>query len=330
MLALRRLVLVLAAVVGGACAARAASLDTLAVDAQNMSEPVLCAEKDNVAINFTSPEVRNFKIDAQHPAYMGSLMADRFAADWTACDMTGDPAFPAEPRKVTIYESNELWVIGYTYPAFWRQNDVPVKIGDRVEHGLHLIQVWVLDRQGAYETLVLYPPDGYWRARPLPPDHLRWAAYGSSFMIGPVEYDKRPVVNLKSIAFDPKTRTFDLAFKAGGSAQVAMESLDQDRQVLDVTFDKPVSGTAFAALRSMYITEFNADVARIATRGPGAPGWEETPVMAFGKAKVTDLWAGRLVPSRHNTSAPDMVFRAFRPQPEPAKPEPQKPAAAKP
>jgi hypothetical protein len=33
--------------------------------------------------------------------------------------------------------------------------------------------------------------------------------------------------------------------------------------------------------------------------------------MDFRKAKAAELWAGRTLPSRHNTSAPDMVFRDF-------------------
>jgi hypothetical protein len=35
------------------------------------------------------------------------------------------------------------------------------------------------------------------------------------------------------------------------------------------------------------------------------------PVMPFKSARAAEFWAGRLVPSRHNTSAPDMVFRDF-------------------
>jgi hypothetical protein len=53
-------------------------------------------------------------------------------------------------------------------------------------------------------------------------------------------------------------------------------------------------------------------VARIAVRDEGAKGWREEPMMAFKGAKATDVWAGRLVPSRHNTSAPDIVFNRFR------------------
>jgi len=33
--------------------------------------------------------------------------------------------------------------------------------------------------------------------------------------------------------------------------------------------------------------------------------------MSFKRAGTVELWAGRSVPSRHNTSAPDMVFRDF-------------------
>jgi hypothetical protein len=33
--------------------------------------------------------------------------------------------------------------------------------------------------------------------------------------------------------------------------------------------------------------------------------------MAFKRATATDVWLGRASPSRHNTSSPDVVFRAF-------------------
>ena len=33
--------------------------------------------------------------------------------------------------------------------------------------------------------------------------------------------------------------------------------------------------------------------------------------MAFKRATATDVWTGRVSPSRHNTSSPDMVFSAF-------------------
>jgi hypothetical protein len=136
-------------------------------------------------------------------------------------------------------------------------------------------------------------------------------AFGSSFLIGPVEVEERPIVRIREVAFDPETRTFSLSFERGGSATVAMAKVDQSRHALDVAFDKAIDGRPFASLRSMYVTEFNNDVARIALMEKGAKGWREEPIMAFKRAAATDVWMGRVAPSRHNTSSPDMVLRGF-------------------
>jgi hypothetical protein len=298
----------------------------VAVEVRNESEPVLCAEKDNVTIKAISPEVRRFQIEAAHPAYIAGLLRDNWDADWTACDMTGDPAFkaPVPPRRVTFYESIEYWLVGYTFPTFWRPADTTFKVGDRVEKGLHLVQLWKLGKTGSYEVLVVYPQDGYWRTRPLPPPQLSATAYGSSFLFGPIEQDAgRPVVNIKEIAFDPATLSFKLDFKDGSAGTLKLDSVDENRMVLDAVLDRPVTGgKAFVALRSMYVTEFNNDVARIAVREPGAKGWREELLMPFSGGKATDIWMGRTTHSRHNTSSPDMVFRHFSTDPNPsAKPE---------
>ena len=297
-------------------ASRAASLDGIAVEVTNASEPVLCAEKDNVTIKFTSSEVRRFRLQATHPAYLAGIVQDRHAPDFTACeDLSPATTEVRPPRQVTFYEDVETWLTGTTFANFWRPHDVPFRVGDRVERGLHVVQLWVRRDERAEEVLVIYPADGYWRIRPLPPAHMRWSAYGSSFLVGPVETEGRPVVNIKEIAFDPKAMTFRISFARGGSATLKLEALDRDRLVLDVQFDQPVAGRPFAALRSMYVTEFNADVARIALREPDARGWREEPIMSFAKGRATDVWAGRLVPSRHNTSAPDMIFNRFQSTP---------------
>jgi hypothetical protein len=297
-------------------ASRAASLDGIAVEVTNASEPVLCAEKDNVTIKFTSSEVRRFRLQATHPAYLAGIVQDRHAPDFTACeDLSPTTTEVRPPRQVTFYEDVETWLTGTTFANFWRPHDVPFRVGDRVERGLHVVQLWVRRDERAEEVLVIYPADGYWRIRPLPPAHMRWSAYGSSFLVGPVETEGRPVVNIKEIAFDPKAMTFRISFARGGSATLKLETLDRDRLVLDVQFDQPVAGRPFAALRSMYVTEFNADVARIALREPDARGWREEPIMSFAKGRATDVWAGRLAPSRHNTSAPDMIFNRFQSTP---------------
>ena len=149
---------------------------------------MLCAEKDNVTLNFASPEVRRFRIEATHPVYIGGLKRRSLRAglDRLRGHLGRDLGGPAAPQ-VTFYEDVELWLVGYTFRTSGAHKDVPFRVGDRVEHGLHLVQLWVRRHERAEEVLVLYPADGYWRIRPLPPAHLGWSAYGSSFLVGPVE-----------------------------------------------------------------------------------------------------------------------------------------------
>jgi hypothetical protein len=282
----------------------------------NASEPTLCAEKDNVYLKLQSGEARRFTVEAAHPAYMGTIVRDRWAPDFTHCNMSNDPAFKFDKRRLTIYETEEWQLVGLTFPSFWRSNQVRVRVGNRTETGFHLLQLWTRYQERAEEVLVLYPADGYWRARPLPPENLRWSAYGSSFLIGPVETDGRPFVDIKDVAFDPATRTFTLNFVRGGSATLRLDKLDQERIVLDVGLSAPVAAERpFAALRSMFVSEGNADVAQVGWRGKDSAQWTQMPVMYFKSAAAAELWAGRTVPSRHNTSAPDMIFRDFSASP---------------
>jgi hypothetical protein len=285
--------------------------DPVAATVDNASTPTLCAETDNVYLKLTSGAVQRFTIEAVHPAYAGTIVADRTAPDFRHCDMSADPAHPAEPRRVTLFETGDMQLVGHTFPSFWRPATVPVRAGNRVETGLHLLQLYTKFKERTEEVLVLYPADGYWRARPLPPEHLSYSAYGSSFLIGPVETAGRPFVDIRDIAFDPSTRTFRLAFARGGEATLRLDAVDREHIVLDVTFDRAVAARPFAALRSMFVTETNADVAQVAWLAPGGKAYQVAPVMTFGGADVAELWAGRRLPSRHNTSAPDMVFRAF-------------------
>ena len=286
---------------------------SLSVHVSNQSEPVACAEKDNVSILFQAPEVRRFTIEAEQPRYINQLRRDNREPDWSGCDMHDDPVVPAKPRELVLYENAELELRAFTYPTFWRKSDVAFKVGDRVERGLHLVQLWVKTRGQRQELMVVYPADGYFRARPLPPPNLDGSDYGSSFLVGPIEKEAgRLVVNLKEITFDPAQRRFGLGYADGSTATLTVRGADGDRTVLDVDLGRGFSGARpFAALRSMYVTDRNADAARISVKEPAARSWREENILAFAGASATDVWMGRVVPSHHNTSAPDMVFHGF-------------------
>src|SRR6266436_857484 len=51
----------------------------VAVAVENASTPTLCAETDNVYLKLTSAAVRRVTIEAIHPAYAGTIVADRTA-----------------------------------------------------------------------------------------------------------------------------------------------------------------------------------------------------------------------------------------------------------
>ena len=163
-----------------------------------------------------------------------------------------------------------------TFPSFWRPNQVPVRVGNRTESGFHLLQLWTRHQERAEEVLVIYPADGYWRARPLPPKNLRWSAYGSSFLIGPVEAESRPFVDIRDIAFDPATRTFTLNFARGGSATLR----------LDMKFAPP-TGADSGTPSSLPCASF-ASACQCATATPGV--W---PTI-HGKAQEQTLKSGVL------------------------------------
>lgn len=317
--------LAVAVLIVSSCVAQAvhAADGSVAVRVENASRPVLCAEEDNVTLTFASDKVRRFRIEAAHPTYLATLRQDNWKADWTACDFgpeaeskTGaDPAAAAKPagktERVTLYEEPEQWLVGWRFPTFWRPETATVTVGGKTTRGLHMIQLWRLRPNGGEEVLVFYPQDGYWRARPLAPKGRDLTAFGSSFLVGPVEYDERPLVRIKDVTYLPKAQTFRLDFVRGGGASVKIANLDAQRLVLDVAFDTVITDLPFAALRSMYVTAFNSDVARVAARTPGKLGWEEADILKFGGGTFAEVWAGRVVPSQHNTSAPDMTFRGF-------------------
>src|ERR1051325_5346975 len=86
--------------------------DELAVEVQKGSEPILCAEKDNIYLKLISPEVRRFTIEAVHPNYIGTLVTDRSAFDLNNCaDLAAAPYITEQPQRYTIFETPDLQLV---------------------------------------------------------------------------------------------------------------------------------------------------------------------------------------------------------------------------
>ncbi|MER2605019.1 MAG: hypothetical protein ABTQ29_04240 [Siculibacillus sp.] len=312
----RSLVLATLAAAFVAAAAPATAAEPIAVDVHNKSYVTKCAEEDNVYYTLTSPTVSAFTVEARTPAYVDSIVRDSTAPDFSGCSFGGSGGAdgrPYVPPTATLWEDDEYVVKGVVYPDFWRPTVVPVTVGKLTQNFLHLVQVWRKTHAGPIEFMVFYPQDGYWRLKPLPPYRMREVAYGSSFLLGPVEVSTRPFVAYEAVSFDPKTVTFTIDFAKGGKATVALKKLDVGHTAVEVAFDGVAFGDLpFAALRSMYVAPGNADTAETVVRAtPGGPA-TSTVVVDYKDGKAADVAFARSVPSTHNTSAPDIGFRDFR------------------
>jgi hypothetical protein len=274
-----------------------------AVRIENASHPTRCAEEDNVYVKFEGAGIRHFAIEARPPAY--TVTRDVDAPDFANCDQSHDPSYPSVPKDVLLWQDAGWMLVGHTYAGFWRPEDVAFRVGDTVTRGLHLVQLIRKIGGRRIEILVLYPADGYWRAKPLPADDKPDTDYGSSFLIGPIEEQGRPYVQLSSVTFDPRRLEFDLAFK-NGSGLLRVVSATSTVTRLDIEMPAAKDGAPFAALRSMYVTDDMADTAEIKI------GDHTSPILAPLDIQAADALFSRSHPSRHNTSAPDLRFFDFR------------------
>jgi hypothetical protein len=297
----------------GPVAAQSAPAEPVAVEMVNASRPTRCAEEDNVYVKFVGADIRGFRLAVRHPRYIGEIASDSTAPDFSHCDMSHDPSFPFAPRDVTLYDDGRYRLRGHTYPTNWRPEIVPFRVAGIEERGLHLVQLFKYVDSVPIEIVVLYPADGYWRAKPLPPPQRPETAYGSSFLFGPIEEEGRPFVAVSDIVFDPGTLTFQLRFARGGTGTLSVVTAGADGLVLDIAV-AAISGTGrpFAALRSMFVTPEQADVSEASWRP--APGDDPVthPILDFANARTTDVRFGRATKSLHNLSAPDLLFSDFR------------------
>jgi hypothetical protein len=308
----------LGASLGLPCAGAAEPANALAVMVENHSVPTRCAEEDNVYYTLQAPAggpgIGGFRVEATGVPYL-PVLKDSTAPDFTDCsfgqDYAADP-HPYTPPTATLYEDDQYILKGIVYPDFWRPTVVPVTVGKLTQNFLHLVQLWKKTAYGPEEFLVFYPNDGYWRLKTLPPVEMREVAYGSSFLLGPIETSTRPFVAYKSVAFDPRALAFTIEFARGGKATITLADIRTNHAAVDVTFDHVMdAGQGLAGLRSMYVTPARSDAAETRWQSTVTAPQQVADIVAFKTASAASVTFGRSVPSRHNTSAPDIGFKGF-------------------
>jgi hypothetical protein len=284
----------------------------------NASRVTRCAEEDNVYVKLSGEALTGMRIEARQPSYIAQLSADTSAADFSDCHFSDaeNPVYHFEPKRVVLWENDSWLLLGITYATFWRPNEVPVAVGGTVTEKLHLLQLHKKDpsesSSGKHESLVMYPPDGYWRAKPIPAQPLPSSVYGTSFIVGPVSEAARPFVNIQRVEFVPATLSFELSYEDGSHGRMQLLELSREKLVLQYTQDRArAAAQPLAAIRSMYVTDIKADVAEVSLRGTPEASPTVTQISDFKEARASEVAFGRSVISKHNPSAPDMWFGEF-------------------
>ncbi len=313
----RALVACLLAFSCAASAAQAGDARPIAVTVENGTRPSACAEEDNVSLVLRGERIAGFRVEALQPAYLDRIAHDATTPDFSHCHFDGsahptDPAYSFEERRVVLHDGPRWRIVGLTLASFWRPQQVPVTVGARTVRGIHLLQVFAKTGGKPMEVLVMYPSDGYWRIKPLPEARFGDGVYGSSFLLGPVTHEGRPVVNIASIHVETRPLAVHLRFAEGGRAQVKVAEISRARTALDVSL-RPASRreAPFAVLRSMYVAPDNADVSEVAWRERTDAPQRVRALPDVVSFEALDVRFGRSVPSRHNTSAPDIRFSGF-------------------
>ena len=290
-----------------------AALAETEISLRSVGYETRCAEMDNVLVELNAERIGAFRVTATHPDYLVPGMPDTVEPDFTDCVFPEEPIWTYDNTfEAVLYKDDRILLRGLRLRYSWRPEDVPFHVAGRTFYGVHLTQLFVKTPTGPYEVLVLYPVDGYWRPRPLPPADRDSTGFGASLLFGPVETDRRPLVRFVEVRFDPATLTYALRFARGGWGLVRLADLSREALTLEITLDMPPGEDTVALLSSMHVAPDNADIARVAVRAAGATAWHDMAIDRLETAVGAETDFRRAVPSRHNTSAPDIRFHGFR------------------
>ena len=276
--------------------------------ARNDSYFTTCAEADNVNVPLFCPTITSFQVIATHPTY--DIGVDNCNPDFSGCNSSNtmrtaqaDECFTNPANK--LYDdhiSNAIW--GCPEPSWWRPFTMTILV-DGNERSVHRL-VWIRKIEGENswpQFLVLYE-DGNVRLKPHPPTGITDTCFGSSVIIGPATPSERPYADVQEVRVNPSALTLDLTYKDGGTAHISLSvNRVQATALVSVGYSTSIT-IPLAILRSMYVSDTNADVGRI--QYPAG----DLPILTGWTTLQGPWWFfHRTVRSTHNTSAPDVWIK---------------------
>ena len=278
--------------------------------AENLSYCTTCAEEDNINIPLRGDDVSHFQVIATHPTY--GYTTDNCEADFSGCNL--DVSSAPDDVTCTQLPDDGINVITVCSDSNWWLPHTMIVTVDSVSLAGHWL-VWnkkIADEASWPEVLVFYQ-DGNMRIKPHPPLGRADVCYGSSVIVGPAPLDPvRPFVEVQTIVVDPVAMSMDVTYRNGGGAFLEV-AVDRDRAEVDVMADYDTS-ESFATFRSMYVSDDNADAARVET----AVG--DFAMLDLSSPEWTIPWSAlsgprwffyRQMASAHNTSAPDILIETI-------------------
>jgi hypothetical protein len=271
----------------------------------NHSTPTGCAEEDNVNIPLRSRSVRSFVIEATHPRY--AVATDNCEADFTNCPASGGPNYPFTPGVFKVFDDGKTVVEAVREPSWWRPSGMTASADARPRiDEIHYVRIYrKIPGVAEWPQFFVLYADGNLRLVPHPPVGARSVCFGSSVIVGRAPIRSRPIAEVASVNYVSVSKTLQVTYKAGGSATLSLGQVSRKRARVVVTVRYPTRTDPFATLRSMFVSNRNADVDHV--RWTDASGVLRTkPVARFRRGEGREWFFFRRTPSRHNTSAPDM------------------------
>ena len=258
----RHSILTFAALNAGARAARSRSIGQRQRARRSAPKRTTSISSCNPATCAASPSRRSI------PPISAPSCRTAAAPDFTSCDMSKDPSFKFEKRRLTLYETEEWQLVGLTFPSFWRPDMVPVRVGNRVENRLPPAAIRGRATRSAPKRCWCSIRRRLWRA-----GRCRRRTCAGAPMARP-SWSARSRSKAARLSISARLRSIRrpvpsrLEFARGGEAtRAARQARSGAHRARSRRSDRPsITLRPFAALRSMFVTEGNSDVALLGWR----------------------------------------------------------------
>lgn len=271
--------------------------------ATNISYRTECAEDSNINIPLYG-NVKSFVLEATHPAY--KYDEDNCDRDLAHCPPL-ELILEKEPTVVKVFDDSETVIEAVTEIKWWRPRGMLVSVDKGMEvRNVHYVRIYrkMEDRDSWPQFMVIYS-DGGVRLCPQPPVGKETVCFGSFVVIGPAAPGRKPYADVISARYLTETKKMIVVYKDGGIATFDLKQIGRDKARVKVKVDYPTDKLPFAIFRSMYVEPGKADVDMLRWKdSAGVP--HENDIQTFKGGEGVEWFFFRAMPSRHNTSAPDI------------------------